>query len=145
MCSPPQIFNEASDVWSFGVAQWEMMTYGDTPYHGENIEIAKIPDYVIDGGRLRFPPVRRTKYACISDRMQFNKFVDVAQSSGEDTWTAWCDIVKSCWEDDADDRPRFEGLSASLGLLLGECSGAAPARDVGRLLQETRGNKSTAF
>ena len=65
--SSAQVFNEASDVWSFGVAQWEMMTYGDTPYLGDNIEIAKIPDYVIDGGRLKFPPVRRASGGGVCD------------------------------------------------------------------------------
>ena len=48
------IFTEKSDVWSFGVVVWELMTFGKQPYPGLND--ADIKSYLLDYRRLPSPP-----------------------------------------------------------------------------------------
>ncbi len=48
-------FTTASDVWSFGVLLWEIMTYGETPY-GEWDNYA-VFDRLEAGERLKQPRV----------------------------------------------------------------------------------------
>eukprot|EP01112_Ceratiomyxa_fruticulosa_P011558 TRINITY_DN3144_c0_g2_i2.p1 TRINITY_DN3144_c0_g2~~TRINITY_DN3144_c0_g2_i2.p1 ORF type:complete len:1367 (+),score=243.20 TRINITY_DN3144_c0_g2_i2:103-4203(+) len=46
-------FTSKSDVWSFGVTLWEMLSYGKQPYQGmTNLEVVK---WLIDGNRLQPP------------------------------------------------------------------------------------------
>ncbi|KFM82025.1 Proto-oncogene tyrosine-protein kinase ROS, partial [Stegodyphus mimosarum] len=72
------VFTSQSDVWSFGVLLWEVMTLGQQPYPARsNMEVLH---YVRDGGRLDKPE------NCPDDLNE---------------------IMLSCWSYDADDRPNF--------------------------------------
>ncbi|XP_052447457.1 receptor tyrosine-protein kinase erbB-4-like [Carassius gibelio] len=76
-------FTHQSDVWSYGVAIWELMTFGGKPYDG--IPTREIPDTLEKGERLPQPPI------CT---------IDVYM------------VMVKCWMIDADSRPRFKELAA---------------------------------
>ncbi|XP_074836214.1 receptor tyrosine-protein kinase erbB-3 [Carettochelys insculpta] len=48
-------YTHQSDVWSYGVTLWEMMTFGAEPYAG--IRLAKVPDLLEKGERLTQPQI----------------------------------------------------------------------------------------
>ncbi|KAI1294634.1 Tyrosine-protein kinase receptor TYRO3 [Halotydeus destructor] len=48
-----QIFDQKTDVWSFGVTFWEIMTRGVVPYIGYSSN--QVPEYVLNGGHLSHP------------------------------------------------------------------------------------------
>ncbi|KAM8945846.1 receptor tyrosine-protein kinase erbB-2 [Pelodytes ibericus] len=74
-------FTHQSDVWSYGVTVWELMTFGAKPYDG--IPARDIPDLLEKGDRLPQPPV------CT---------IDVYM------------IMVKCWMIDSDSRPKFHEL-----------------------------------
>nr|XP_055072329.1 receptor tyrosine-protein kinase erbB-4 isoform X2 [Misgurnus anguillicaudatus] len=76
-------FTHQSDVWSYGVTIWELMTFGGKPYDG--IPTREIPDLLEKGERLPQPPI------CT---------IDVYM------------VMVKCWMIDADSRPRFKELAA---------------------------------
>ncbi|XP_065110260.1 receptor tyrosine-protein kinase erbB-4-like [Paramisgurnus dabryanus] len=76
-------FTHQSDVWSYGVTIWELMTFGGKPYDG--ISTREIPDILEKGERLPQPPI------CT---------IDVYM------------VMVKCWMIDADSRPRFKELAA---------------------------------
>ncbi|XP_036420708.1 receptor tyrosine-protein kinase erbB-4-like isoform X1 [Colossoma macropomum] len=76
-------FTHQSDVWSYGVTIWELMTFGGKPYEG--ILTCEIPDMLEKGERLPQPPT------CT---------IDVYM------------VMVKCWMIDADSRPRFKELAA---------------------------------
>ncbi|XP_067616160.1 tyrosine kinase receptor Cad96Ca [Eurosta solidaginis] len=83
------IFSIKSDVWSYGVLMWEIVTLGSTPYPG--ISATDVMRKVRDGYRLERPEhCRRELY----------------------------NIMYYCWADDANHRPNFEELVQMLGSLL---------------------------
>lgn len=51
-------FTTASDVWSFGILLWEIMTYGQTPYEGKDNHT--LLDQLEMGMRLEQPLVSST-------------------------------------------------------------------------------------
>ena len=56
-------FTTASDVWSFGVTLWEIMTYGETPYEGwDNYAVFQRLE---SGERLQQPKVS-VRYSVMS-------------------------------------------------------------------------------
>uniref|UniRef100_UPI00358DDC9F epidermal growth factor receptor-like isoform X2 n=1 Tax=Myxine glutinosa TaxID=7769 RepID=UPI00358DDC9F len=77
-----RIFTHQSDVWSYGVTVWELMTFGGKPYEG--IPAREIPELLENGERLPQPPI------CT---------IDVYM------------ILVKCWMIDADSRPRFRELA----------------------------------
>uniref|UniRef100_A0A9J8CRD5 Receptor tyrosine-protein kinase erbB-4 n=1 Tax=Cyprinus carpio carpio TaxID=630221 RepID=A0A9J8CRD5_CYPCA len=76
-------FTHQSDIWSYGVTIWELMTFGGKPYDG--IPTREIPDILEKGERLPQPPI------CT---------IDVYM------------VMVKCWMIDADSRPRFKELAA---------------------------------
>ncbi|XP_053720466.1 receptor tyrosine-protein kinase erbB-4-like isoform X2 [Synchiropus splendidus] len=76
-------FTHQSDVWSYGVTIWELMTFGGKPYDG--ITTREIPDILEKGERLPQPPI------CT---------IDVYM------------VMVKCWMIDADSRPKFKELAA---------------------------------
>ncbi|XP_033288176.1 ephrin type-A receptor 1 isoform X3 [Orcinus orca] len=80
-----RIFTAASDVWSFGIVMWEVLSFGDKPY-GEmsNQEVMKS---IEDGYRLP-PPV--------------------------DCPARLYELMKNCWAHDCARRPPFHQLKAQL-------------------------------
>ena len=91
---PPEVLRKLkwstkSDIWAFGVTIWEALTYGLHPY--ENLSDSEVKNFVKSGNRLS-PP----------DLIYGRNF--------EKLWN----IVKSCWEHKAKDRPTFVDLQRSL-------------------------------
>ncbi|KAL2085432.1 hypothetical protein ACEWY4_018752 [Coilia grayii] len=76
-------YTHQSDVWSYGVTVWELMTFGSKPYDG--ISASVIADILEKGERLPQPPI------CT---------IDVYM------------IMVKCWMIDADSRPHFRELVA---------------------------------
>jgi serine/threonine protein kinase len=78
-----------SDVWSFGICLWEMFSYGKLPYTGmSNTEAAQ---KVLKGYRMEAP---------------------------EDCPAEVYNIMKRCWEREADRRPTFKELMTMINQLL---------------------------
>ncbi|XP_063808696.1 receptor tyrosine-protein kinase erbB-3 [Pseudophryne corroboree] len=48
-------YTHQSDVWSYGVTLWEMMTFGEEPY--PDIRLSEVPDLLEKGERLSQPPI----------------------------------------------------------------------------------------
>ncbi|XP_008112654.2 receptor tyrosine-protein kinase erbB-3 [Anolis carolinensis] len=48
-------YTHQSDVWSYGVTLWEMMTFGSEPYAG--IHLSEVPDLLEKGERLSQPQI----------------------------------------------------------------------------------------
>uniref|UniRef100_A0AAX7U2D4 Receptor protein-tyrosine kinase n=1 Tax=Astatotilapia calliptera TaxID=8154 RepID=A0AAX7U2D4_ASTCA len=74
-------FTHQSDVWSYGVTVWELMTFGSKPY--DTIPARDIPEVLEGGERLPQPLI------CT---------IDVYM------------IMVKCWMIDPESRPRFKGL-----------------------------------
>ncbi|XP_037718073.1 fibroblast growth factor receptor homolog 2-like [Drosophila subpulchrella] len=85
-----QKYDSRSDVWSFGVLLWEMMTYGDQPYH--NILTAEdLYSFLITGQRMVKP-----------EKCSLNIYV----------------IMLQCWLMDSSARPTFSELVRSFDDIL---------------------------
>lgn len=58
-CIIDGVFSTASDIWSYGILCWQVLTLGQQPYNGFNdMEVLK---YIKSGGRLRQPSICPTK------------------------------------------------------------------------------------
>ncbi|XP_013383048.1 epidermal growth factor receptor isoform X1 [Lingula anatina] len=80
-CIQHRIFTHKTDVWSYGVTVWELLTYGLRPY--ENVRARDIPDLLEKGERLPQPSIAT---------------IDVYM------------IMIKCWMLDAESRPSFKEL-----------------------------------
>uniref|UniRef100_A0A1B0A1I1 Protein kinase domain-containing protein n=1 Tax=Glossina pallidipes TaxID=7398 RepID=A0A1B0A1I1_GLOPL len=83
------IFSTESDIWSFGILMWEIVTLGSTPYPG--ISAAEVMRKVRDGYRLEKPEhCRRELY----------------------------NIMFYCWAENRHERPTFGEIVQMLDKLL---------------------------
>ncbi|XP_078658286.1 fibroblast growth factor receptor 2-like [Branchiostoma floridae x Branchiostoma belcheri] len=79
------VYTSQSDVWSFGVLLWEIITLGKQPYEGMNGK--RMMDMIKDGGRLKKPtPCPDNIYT----------------------------VMTTCWKTLPEDRPSFPQLKSSL-------------------------------
>uniref|UniRef100_A0A673IGR8 receptor protein-tyrosine kinase n=1 Tax=Sinocyclocheilus rhinocerous TaxID=307959 RepID=A0A673IGR8_9TELE len=82
-------FSSASDIWSFGILMWEVMSYGERPYRDmSNQEVMKA---VVDQYRLPAP----------------NGCPPALHS-----------LMLQCWQANRQDRPGFDSLLSSLDRLI---------------------------
>lgn len=95
-------YSEKSDVWSFGVLAWQLLTDGSNPYYMLPEDTAVIV-HVLGGGRLEQP----SRYECPDERL----------------WEA----IESCWLVPKKYRPSFGQLSVLLGQLSPQSAGAGAA------------------
>ncbi|KAM8881245.1 tyrosine-protein kinase Mer [Synchiropus picturatus] len=85
------VYTTKSDVWSFGVTMWEIVSRGMTPYPGvHNYEML---DFLLSGHRLKAP---------------------------KDCDLQLYEVMCSCWDRDPTCRPCFEHLGEKLKGLLSE-------------------------
>lgn len=83
------IFSVKSDIWSFGILMWEIVTLGSTPYPG--MSASDVMRKVRDGYRLQKPEhCRRELY----------------------------NIMYYCWTEDFNERPVFSDLVERLDKLM---------------------------
>ncbi|XP_033114548.1 hepatocyte growth factor receptor-like isoform X3 [Anneissia japonica] len=95
-CLERNIYNTKTDVWSFGVVMWEMLTRGITPYPAvDNWDINR---YLAQGRRLPQP-----------------------QFCPDEVYH----IMQQCWAFSPQSRPSFDGLAKKLSDVL-ESSPATP-------------------
>ncbi|XP_064385904.1 uncharacterized protein LOC135334578 isoform X3 [Halichondria panicea] len=85
------IFNEKTDVWSYGVTVWEVFSSGRTPYPG--VDPMSLVALLREGKRLEPPQ----NIACSTDMIS---------------------LMTTCWYEDSDERPSFDELAAELEKVL---------------------------
>ncbi|XP_076327113.1 proto-oncogene tyrosine-protein kinase receptor Ret-like isoform X2 [Tachypleus tridentatus] len=85
------VYTSKSDVWSFGVVLWEIVTLGASPYPG--VEVERLYNLLKSGYRMEKPK------SC-SDRLY--------------------DIMKMCWRENPYDRPSFKDLVRKFDIMLQE-------------------------
>lgn len=84
-------FSIKSDVWSYGVALWEMFAFGEDPMPTDCDNLALLGDKLMAGHRLPLPP------GCPADVYQ---------------------IMRECWRSDHNLRPTFASLLARMKNML---------------------------
>ena len=83
------IFSFKTDVWSFGILVWEIVTLGSTPYPGMSAsQVAK--------------------------SVQVGKVMNCPNHCHEDIY----DLMKTCWSHESKDRPTFAAINETLGRMI---------------------------
>lgn len=77
------VFTHKSDVWSFGVTVWEILTYGEEPYNGTTT-VRGLSEHLEGGTRLHQPEI------CSADIYK---------------------VLMSCWAQEPQERPSFVELA----------------------------------
>ncbi|XP_038066669.1 angiopoietin-1 receptor-like [Patiria miniata] len=76
-----RVYKSKSDVWSFGILLWEIVTYGSTPYPG--IASESLAQRLLDGYRMPKP-----------------------ENCADEIY----DVMLKCWQQQPSDRPSFRKL-----------------------------------
>uniref|UniRef100_A0A0M3KEM2 receptor protein-tyrosine kinase n=1 Tax=Anisakis simplex TaxID=6269 RepID=A0A0M3KEM2_ANISI len=109
------VFTSKSDVWSFGVLLWEILTLGQQPYIGkQNVQVSSsfnqiiydVISFVKSGGRLDKPPYCPDEISIPSPRKSERLFSSFR-------------IVERAWIYDYEERPRFADVLPELEALRG--------------------------
>ncbi|ESO83864.1 hypothetical protein LOTGIDRAFT_132698 [Lottia gigantea] len=87
------LYTTQSDIWSYGVLLWEIITLGASPYPG--LSARQVMSTVVGGNKLECPEF-------CSQTIK--------------------DLIMQCWEIDKDKRPTFDQICTSLERLLEEQS-----------------------
>ncbi|XP_058422820.1 proto-oncogene tyrosine-protein kinase ROS isoform X2 [Diceros bicornis minor] len=112
------IFTTQSDVWSFGILIWEILTLGHQPYPAHsNLDVLH---YVQTGGRLE-PP----------------------RNCPDDLWN----LMTQCWAQEPDQRPTFNKIQDQLQLFrnlslnsISHCKEANPSGVINEGFEDEDGN-----
>ncbi|PRW05763.1 Purple acid phosphatase 18 [Chlorella sorokiniana] len=102
----------ASDVFSFSVVMWEMLTL-DVPYGSGNPW--QLVSHVLSGGRLDLPPPEALPGGS-----------SPALQAGLPAYVA---LMKRCWAQAPEDRPAFDHIVQQLRVLLEQANGGEPAAE----------------
>ncbi|XP_067945722.1 fibroblast growth factor receptor-like [Watersipora subatra] len=92
-----QIYTSQSDVWSFGVVLWEIVTLGNSPYPG--LGTYELPSLLKRGYRMEKP---------------------------ESCSILMYDMMKDCWQEEPSHRPTFSQLLQKLDSALTDSSDYLP-------------------
>ncbi|KAH8334890.1 hypothetical protein KR074_000800 [Drosophila pseudoananassae] len=84
-----KFYDSKSDVWSYGILLWEIMTYGAQPYPTINAE--ELYGYLVSGQRMEKPA-----------KCSMNIYI----------------LMRQCWHFNADDRPPFTEIVEYMDKLL---------------------------
>ena len=92
-------FNSQSDVWSFGVLMWELMSHGEEPYFKYRFNnLERYLNHLKEENCNNRPPLSRP----------------------EDCPSELFEIMSECWAFDPNERPTFEQLNKELENLLND-------------------------
>ncbi|CAF0973988.1 unnamed protein product [Brachionus calyciflorus] len=98
------IYTNKSDVWSFGIVIWEIMTLGYIPYTGlNNLECI---EYILNGGTIKIPPY------CLREIQA---------------------MMNDCWKKSSKERPSFKNIVQQLKMLennIGNLLGEIPKDEI---------------
>jgi len=101
-----KMFNEKSDVWSFGICAWEVFSYGDVPYR--TTPLTQVAAEMAKGTRPTRPP------GCPADVWKY---------------------ISNCWNVNVDKRWDFAQAGKIANELLDKYPPPKPARDIGKVLK----------
>eukprot|EP00731_Ephydatia_muelleri_P030187 Em0021g710a len=113
------LFNEKTDMWSFGVTCWEVFTVGSGPYPG--LDPCDLPTFLRNGRRLEKP-----QNAACSETMY--------------------SLMLRCWDSDPEDRPTFAKIAITISKALQIMSDYLDLSMIGNQMQYTQnGNQEPAI
>jgi len=97
--SSPEVLNKRdfsikSDVWSFGITVWEILSYGDKPYGG--MKKSELKRFLRENKRMELP---------------FN----YTQDNTGKLENIYEKVMHPCWEKEPQNRPTFRTLKETLG------------------------------
>lgn len=111
-----QVYTSASDVWSFGVLLYEIISLGATPYPSTGAD--QLPKFLSSGQRMEKP---------------------------SHCHTSLYEVMQSCWLATPQARPTFDELSAALQSYLQlEMSGDITLVDLSRLFDRRTSSETSA-
>lgn len=99
-----QKYTSQSDVWSYGILLYEIVTMGDPPYPTiQHISIDSLKDHLVNGKRMTKPP-----------------------NCGQEIY----DLMLTCWLEEPMDRPKFQQISQTLSSLSHRMNGIFSSAEV---------------